>query len=189
MFLRITALAPLVLLSSCASGPDDEFWDRLSLLCGKAFEGEIVSTDAADDDWRAQRVVMHVRDCSESEIRIPLAVGGDRSRTWVLSRNAEGLALHHVHLHEDGTEDPVTGYGGAASENSSGSRQNFPADDATKALFDREGIPVSKANTWAIEVRPSHSLFAYELERPERFFRVEFDTSAPVDPPPPHWGE
>ena len=138
MFLRITALALLALVSSsCASGPDDEFWDRLSLLCGKAFEGEIVSTDAADDDWRAQRVVMHVRDCSEAEIRIPLAVGEDRSRTWVLSRDAGGLALHHVHLHEDGTEDAVTGYGGAASENSSGSRQNFPADDATKALFDR----------------------------------------------------
>jgi hypothetical protein len=39
-----------------------------------------------------------------------------------------------------------------------------------------------------VEVRPSHSLFAYELERPGRFFRIEFDTSKPVDPPPAPWG-
>ena len=65
---------------------------------------------------------------------------------------------------------------------------NFPADDATKALFDAKGIPQSKENTWAIEVRPTHTLFAYEMERPNRFFRVEFDTSKPVATPPAPWG-
>jgi hypothetical protein len=31
-------------------------------------------------------------------------------------------------------------------------------------------------------------LFAYEMARPNRFFRIEFDTSAPVDAPPAPWG-
>ena len=175
-------------LTACGPVPQSQFWDRVALLCGQAFEGEIVSQDAADDAWRAERVVMHVRDCSASEIRIPLAVGDDRSRTWVLTRAEGTLGLHHVHLHEDGSEDALSGYGGTAVAAGSGSRQDFPADDATKALFDREGIPVSIANVWAVEVRPADSLFAYELARPGRFFRVEFDTSRPVDPPLPHWG-
>ena len=55
---------------------------------------------------------------------------------------------------------------------------NFPADQSTKDLFDREGIPVSKQNVWAVEVRPT--VFRYEMARPNRFFQVEFDTSAPV---------
>lgn len=175
-------------LAACMTSPEAQFWDRLTLLCGQAFEGEIVSDDAADDDWRAERVVMHVRDCSALEIRIPLSVGDDRSRTWVLTRDNEELELHHVHLHDDASEDTVSGYGGMASNSGSGSRQNFPADAATKALFDREAIPVSKDNVWAIEVRASHKLFAYELARPGRFFRVEFETSKPVALPPPHWG-
>ena len=172
-------------VSSCIPSPEAEFWGRVSSLCGEAFEGEIVSEDAADDDWRSQRIVMHVRDCSKSEIRIPLSVGEDTSRTWVLTRGADGLALHHEHRHADGSLDAVTGYGGTSADYSSGSRQNFPADEATKALFDEAGIPESKANIWAVEVRPAHTLFAYELERPGRFFRLEFDTAKPVTPPEP----
>ena len=189
MLLR-SGLFSLVALSltACGPSPQSQFWDRITLLCGQAFEGTIVSEDAADDAWRAERVVMHVRDCSASEIRIPLAVGDDRSRTWVLTRAGDALGLHHVHLHEDGSVDALSGYGGAAVAAGNGWREDFPADDATKALFDREGIPVSNANVWAIEVRPADSLFAYELARPGRFFRVEFDTSEPVAPPLPHWG-
>lgn len=175
-------------LTSCGQSPKSQFWDSLALLCGQAFEGEIVSQDADDDAWRAERVVMHVRDCSTSEIRIPLAVGDDRSRTWVFTRDKGTLGLHHIHLHEDGSEDALSGYGGRAPAAGSGSRQDFPADEATKALFDREGIPVSITNVWASEVRPADAIFAYELSRPGRFFRVEFDTSKLVDPPLPHWG-
>ncbi len=172
-------------VSSCIPSPEAEFWKRVSVLCGQAFEGKVVSEDAADDDWRSERIVMHVRDCSKSEIRIPLSVGEDRSRTWVLTRGPDGLGLHHEHRHADGSLDAVTGYGGTAADYSSGSRQNFPADEATKTLFDQEGIPVSKDNIWAIEVRPAHTLFAYELERPGRFFRLEFETSKPVMQPEP----
>jgi hypothetical protein len=42
-------------------------------------------------------------------------------------------------------------------------------------------------NVWAVEVEPG-ALFAYELRRPGRFFRVEFDLKRPIAPPPPPWG-
>ena len=84
-----TALAPAfaLLFTACASAPAEApsaFEAAISPLCGKAFEVRIVTTDAADDDWRAQRVVMHVRTCDARFITIPLHVGEDHSRTWVL---------------------------------------------------------------------------------------------------------
>ena len=33
-------------LTACGPVPQSQFWDRLALLCGQAFEGEIVSEDA-----------------------------------------------------------------------------------------------------------------------------------------------
>jgi hypothetical protein len=50
----------------------------------------------------------------------------------------------------------------------------------------REGRAVSVENVWAVEV--SAERFAYELKRPNRHFRVEFDMTAPVAAPPPPWG-
>ncbi|MEZ5947538.1 MAG: hypothetical protein R3C04_11940 [Hyphomonas sp.] len=189
--MRTLLLAAAVLtVSACnrAALPEAEFMHRLSALCGKAFEGHVASDDPQDDTWRSQTIIMHVRSCSDDEIRIPLHVGDDRSRTWIIHREDGHLALHHAHRHEDGSFDPLSGYGGNRDDRFSGSRMNFPADEATKTLFDAEGIPQSKDNVWAIEVRPSHSLFAYELERPGRFFRLEFDTSKPVPAPPAPWG-
>ncbi|MEZ5986454.1 MAG: hypothetical protein R3B94_10945 [Hyphomonas sp.] len=183
-------MAATLFVTACSQPTlqESEFMHRLNALCGKAFEGRIVSEDLQDDPWRAQRIVMHVRSCTKNEVRIPLHVGEDRSRVWVIHREGDRLALRHEHRHANGILDVLTGYGGARDDRFSGSRLNFPADEATKALFDVLGIPQSKENVWAVEVRPSHSLFAYELERPGRFFRVEFDTSKPVDPPPAPWG-
>ena len=53
--------------------------------------------------------------------------------------------------------------------------------------FEREGSAQSVTNVWAVEVRPRQS-FAYELRRPGRFFRVEFDLARTVPTPPPAWG-
>jgi hypothetical protein len=178
-------------ITACASAPvraPSAFEAAISPLCGKAFEGRIVTTDAADDDWRAQRVVMHVRTCDARFITIPLHVGEDRSRTWVLMQVGNDWELRHDHRHEDGSEDVLTQYGGFAATPADALRQEFPADQATKDLFDRENIPVSKANVWAVEIDASSNLFAYELRRPNRFLRVEFDTSKPVAAPPAPWG-
>ena len=132
-------------------------------------------------------MVMHVRECSGDEIRIPFHIGEDRSRTWVITRDDSGLTLKHDHRHEDGSEDVLTQYGGATADEGTATRQEFPADYFSKDLFTREGIEVSAANVWAVEVIPGET-FAYELNRPNRHFRAEFDLSSPVDAPPPPWG-
>lgn len=194
MLLKLAAAPAFALfLAACASTPagpaDLPFADGLAAVCGQAFEGRVVSDEAVDDEWRNSQIVVHVRDCEPGVFRIPLSVGEDRSRTWVLTATGEngGWELRHVHRHEDGSLDAVTSYGGFSTSEPSAARQEFPADQATKDLFDREGIPVSKPNVWAVEVRSGEQLFAYELKRPGRFFRVEADLSKPVDIPPPHW--
>ena len=181
----------LLALAGCATpiaaDPADLFFARLAQLCGKAYAGRVVSTDASDADMARQRLVMHVRECTRDTIRIPFHVGDNRSRTWVISRTAAGLRLKHDHRHEDGTEDKLTQYGGDSVAPGTESRQLFPADGFSKDLFQGQSIPQSVTNVWAVEVEPGR-LFAYELRRPGRFFRTEFNLTRPVAPPPPPWG-
>lgn len=190
--MKIAALLLAAALAGCATpvpveGPQDRFFQRLAALCGKAFEGRIASPPVeADASFAGKRLVMHVRSCAKDEIRIPFHVGEDRSRTWVVSRTDAGLRLKHDHRHEDGSEDKLTQYGGDTIAAGTAGRQEFPADDFSKALFVRENIPVSTTNVWAMEV--DGRAFAYELRRPGRFFQVEFDLTRPVAPPPPPWG-
>ena len=163
------------------------FFDRLSALCGQAFEGRVVTNDAADRDMAGKRLVMHVRTCSDGEIRIPFHVGEDRSRTWVISLVVTGLRLKHDHRHEDGSQDVLTQYGGDSAGGGTAQRQDFPADAFSQALFRRENIPQSASNIWSVEILPGRT-FAYQLRRPGRHFRVEFDLTRPVPAPPPPWG-
>ena len=181
-----------LILAGCAHGltpsePHDAFFARLATLCGKAFEGRIVSPPvAADASFAGKKLVMHVRECSRDTIRIPFHVGDDRSRTWVVTRTATGLRLKHDHRHQDGSEDAQTQYGGDTQTPGTATRQSFPADAYSRDLFIRGNIPQSATNVWAMEVAPA--IFAYELSRPSRFFRVDFDLTRPVSPPPPPWG-
>ena len=178
-----------LLLAACATPaaeprkPSDAFFARLSALCGRSFEGTVVAdTPTPSPDFAGKRLVMHVRDCSADQVRVPFHVGGDRSRTWVVTRTATGLRLKHDHRHADGTPDVRTNYGGDTAAPGSAERQEFPADAESKALFVAENIPASVANVWAIEVEPGRA-FVYELARPNRLFRVEFDLTRPVTSP------
>src|SRR5687767_2141391 len=186
--LAVPALAGCA-TSGSGDSPRDAFFGRLSALCGRAYEGRIASPPVeADAAFAGKRLVMHVRTCSENEIRIPFHVGDDRSRTWVVTRTTSGLRLKHDHRHADGSEDAVTQYGGDTVDGGTAQRQAFPADAASKAMFLREGLAVSVDNTWAIELVPARS-FTYELSRPNgRLFRVEFDLATPVAVPPAPWG-
>lgn len=185
----------LLVVAACATAPAaprpaDQWFARLSSLCGQAFQGQLVSTDPADASFAGEKLVMHVRHCSDREIRIPFHVGDDRSRTWIISRTDTGLRLKHDHRHEDGSSDALTMYGGDSRGTGNPARQEFPADRESIAMFTAQDRAVSTANVWALEV--SDRRFAYELRRPpgpgERFFRVEFDFTEPVALPPPPWG-
>lgn len=166
--------------------PDQEaFWRELRQLCGQAFAGKVAeSTSATDAAFRDQVLVMHVRSCDENEIRIPFHVGANRSRTWIITRTATGLRLKHDHRHEDGTADPVTQYGGDTSAPGTAQQQDFPADEFTAQL-----IPAAKTNVWSLMISPGQAL-SYRLVRAAegRRFRVEFDLTRPLPPPPAPWG-
>jgi len=187
-------IAAAFALASCsqqtpppAASPQDAFFANLSALCGTAYAGRVVSADAADADMAGETLVMHVRDCSADEIRIPFNVGEDRSRTWVITRTDAGLRLKHDHRHEDGSEDVLTQYGGDTANAGTATRQEFPVDQFSQNLFIANGIPQSATNVWAVEINPGQT-FAYELNRENRHFRVEFDLRQEVETPPTSWG-
>lgn len=170
--------------------PADAFFRDVATLCGKAYAGRVVADTPpaqGSDPFAGKALVMHVRECDGDTLRIPFMVGDDRSRTWVLTRTPDGLRLKHDHRHEDGSEDALTMYGGDTVDEGTAQRQTFPADDESKALFTREKREVSLTNVWAMEIEPGRR-FVYELARPDRLFRVEFDLSRPVPAPPPAWG-
>ena len=173
--------------------PADAFLAAIAGHCGQAYAGRIVANQPASatpDPFEGQALVMHVRGCDapEREIRIPFHVGDDHSRTWVLTRTAEGLRLKHDHRHQDGTPDAVTMYGGDTVDAGTAQRQTFPVDAESVAMFKRAGLNASLDNTWAMELVPAKT-FVYELSRPNgRLFRVEFDLTTPVEPPPAPWG-
>ncbi|NBB16661.1 hypothetical protein GVN21_14955 [Caulobacter sp. SLTY] len=180
--LTIAALAAFAVSSAGAAQPvpADQFFAQLTTLCGKAFEGKVVTTDPLDKDFEGKRLVMKVAVCTDKEIRIPFAVGEDRSRTWVISRiEMARLRLKHDHRHKDGTEDALSQYGGDSVTFGSAFRQEFPADAFSKTLFKEKGNPASVTNVWAVEVHPGKT-YAYELRRENRFFRVEFDLTKPL---------
>ncbi len=179
----------LFALSACqpeAPSPQDAFFENLKRHCGEAYAGKLVSKDEVDSDFAGKKMVMHVRECSDTELRIPFHVDDDHSRTWVITKTDAGLRLKHDHRHEDGSEDAVTQYGGDTIYEGAKSRQVFPVDQYSIDMFLKEGLDVSIVNVWAMEI--NEAFFAYELSRPNRHFRVEFDVTKSVETPPAPWG-
>lgn len=175
-----------------AATAQDAFFDNLTALCGNAYAGEVEvdrPESPGNNAFAGQELVMHVRECSDEEIKIPFHVGEDRSRTWIVTRTDEGLRLKHDHRLEDGSDDPVTMYGGDTASEGTANRQEFPVDAFSQEMFTREGMQVSNTNVWAIEVEPGEH-YTYELGRTDqdRLFRVRFDLTNPVDAPPAPWG-
>lgn len=184
------ALAAIALSACSTTGPQDRFWDNLSALCGRAYEGKVAANAGGapgPDPFDGKKLVMHVRRCSETEIRVPFHVGEDRSRTWVFTRSAAGLRLKHDHRHRDGSDDKATMYGGDTVERGAADRQSFPADESSRAMFVRDGIPQSAANIWVVGLVTGRT-YGYGLNRPGREFRVDFDLTRDVPAPPPPWG-
>ena len=212
--MRYAAILLALPLAACASVPAtssiERFWSALRSHCGNAYAGALVSEDARDEDFRGRQMVAHWAECSEYRVAIAFHIedpdlggGWDRSRTWVVTRRdfvtggttgLGALELRHDHRHQDGSEDAVTQYGGITGLDGSALAQDFPVNPSTIALFEREGLGASLTNVWRMEVDPARdpdARFAYQLTRendPTRLFRVEFDATDPVEPPPAAWG-
>lgn len=177
---------------AASSAPVDAFMANIAAHCGKAYEGRIIANEpkpTTPDAFEGRRLVMHVRGCESpaTRLEVPFHVGDDHSRTWILTRTASGLRLKHDHRHADGSPDDMTMYGGDTRDAGTATRQAFPVDAESIAMFKKGGLNASVENTWAMEIHPT--TFVYELSRPNgRMFKVEFDLTQPVALPPTPWG-
>ena len=172
--------APLVSIPS-----HDAFFALIAKHCGKAFEGKVVFDNDPSPAF-ANKLVMHVRACSQNELQVPFHVGEDASRTWIITKTGSGLSLKHDHREKDGSDDELTMYGGHTLDAGYDHMQSFPADQYSKELFVNLGIPQSVGNTWQIFVYEDK--FSYRLIRQGREFRVEFDLTKPIELPITPWG-
>lgn len=189
-------------LTACSVGGDagdtdtaSDFLKALSPLCGKTYIGAVVSDDPQDEDWRQEVLTLGPIECSEGDvIAMPLAVGADTSRTWFLKPAGDKIEFRHQHLLKNGDVDPVSDYGGYSNEFSKTTAEthiddkltqqktlwfiDFPADEKTIAIFNKNGLEVSTTNVWSFEYNEGVQL-SYELNRQGRHFRAEFDLAPP----------
>lgn len=189
----LSGCAPTNMSAPAPANPHDAFFADLSARCGQAYAGKLASNQDADADMRGKAMVMHIRSCAPDRIEIPFHIDGvgpnggwDRSRTWIITRTATGLRLKHDHRHADGSKDELTMYGGDTTDTGTATRQTFPVDAESIALFTRTGRSVSNTNIWSVETTAEG--FTYGLSRENRDFRVTFDYRQPVAPPPAPWG-
>lgn len=184
----LTSVASAMIVGSMAMAeekpvPSNQFWETLQTHCGNAYAGKLA--DGQDRPEFTGDLVMHVKTCSDNEIKIPFFVGDDLSRTWILTKDDNHLIqLKHDHRHEDGTEEDVNFYGGKSTNVGHDNFQFFPADPATAAM-----IPGASSNVWWIELSDkeySYNLNRLSSDRPP--FRVEFDLTETIETPKDPWG-
>ncbi|MCG7537011.1 hypothetical protein [Pseudoalteromonas sp. OOF1S-7] len=173
--------APLVSIPT-----HDAFFDQIKQHCGKAYEGKVTVDNQGPSAFSDARLIMHVRRCNDQELQIPFHVGKNASRTWIITKTGSGLSLKHDHRHKDGSDDESTMYGGHTVDAGYNNVQSFPADQYSKELFVKRGIPQSVGNTWQMYIYDER--FTYRLVREGREFRVDFDLTKPVQAPNAPWG-
>ena len=189
LLINALSLSSCLISLSVSAAPSQaqlQFFDQLKALCGKAFAGK-TTMDNQPSPAFSGNMVMHVRDCNDRQIQVPFVVGENRSRTWIITKTADGLQLQHQHKHEDGSDDQSTLYGGHTIKDGWPEAQSFPADDYSKDLFIKTKTPQSVGNTWHMYLYPNES-FSYRLSREGREFRVDFDLTKEVALPKPNGG-
>jgi hypothetical protein len=157
-----TLLFPLPVLAADAP-PGSALFETLRGLCGATFKGSSVFPTDPKDAFFGKPLVAQVARCTADEVRVPFAVGEDRSRTWVFTRTAAGVTLKHDHRHADGTPDAQTDYGGLATPAGSALTQNFAADAYTARL-----IPAAASNVWTLALSADGATLSYILNRDGR---------------------
>ena len=93
-----------------------EFVNNLASLCGKSFPGEQTYRSHHGESWAHREMIMHVTLCEDDKVYIPFHIDDDYSRTWIFVAEEGKLRFKHQHLHEDGTPEEGSMYGGYADE-------------------------------------------------------------------------
>lgn len=160
-------LAVACAASANAADSRDQFMETLRSMCGQGFEGALTYAIDPKNDFVGKKMSTEVV-CSAADVRMPVLVGEDRSRTWIFTRSPAGLDLRHDHRHPDGTPDAVTAYGGLANDAGTKLSQSFLADTHTFKVF-----PGSETNVWTISFSADGTVLTYHLDRHAKP-RIEF---------------
>jgi len=185
--MRVLGLSLAAVFMSVPASADGLF-ETLQANCGKSFQGTVVRAPEGDP-WRSAKLVMHIRDCSDTQIKVPLHYNDNHSRVWIVTRiEGDRLRLKHDHRHENGHSDAVTMYGGetAAGDGAPGDADaDFIVDAESVKIFFDNGNTRSPDNVWSMAVKGTN--FTYGLVRPDLDFLASFDLTKPVATPPPAW--
>jgi hypothetical protein len=157
----------------------EAFFRNLAHHCDQAYHGEIIQRPDTDRLFQGDEVLtVHFRRCGENRLELPFHVADNRSRTWLVTRTTAGLDLRHDHRHEDGSPEPSTWYGAHTVDEGSPERQEFLRQEP------RNGAVTG----WAIEIVPDERYTYGTVRDGEWVYRLDFDLSTPVEPPPAPWG-
>lgn len=169
-----------------SASPYDLFMDNLRAECGNAFAGRLTLEPEGDTmlDGR-ELLLVHFRECEEDVIRVPFHIERldgtwDRSRTWIFTRTEDGIDLRHDHRKPDGSNDAFTMYGGPTHGEPDPNQMEFISFERTEETGMYRG--------WRIIIEPGVR-YVYGTHRGgEWSWRVDFDLTEAVDPPPAPWG-
>jgi hypothetical protein len=159
---------------------DDQqaFFNNLKSLCGQSFKGEQIYRSHHGESWAGREMIMYITECEDDHVYIPFHVDEDRSRTWMFTIEDGQLVFRHQHLHEDGTPEDGSMYGGFANEAGSAFVQYFPADEHTATVIDGGGD-----NLWIVSMDEALTQLSYRLDRSgEKRFEIVFDLKKPISP-------
>lgn len=81
MRLPLFAVGSLLALRIQQAPDQGRFWASLQQLCGRAFAGSLVQGAPSDTAFAGKTLVIHVRQCTDSSVHIPLHAGTNLSRT------------------------------------------------------------------------------------------------------------
>ncbi|CAN5828477.1 hypothetical protein BH23GEM6_BH23GEM6_22100 [soil metagenome] len=172
-----SASSPAAGVAAATADSQDAFWQHLQALCGQAAEGQLLQAPEGDTQIDpAARLVVHFWECGENELRFPLHVDENRSRTWVFIRHEDSLELRHDHRHRDGTEEVNTWYGATTLAPGSPTRQEF--------VTERAGVQ----GGWRVVIEPGQRFTYGTIRNGEWRHHLQFDLTRPVQPPPLPWG-
>ena len=180
--LTVFGLLGMLFCTAQEKKPSEVFWENLQKHCGKSYEGQL-APHITRDEFVGKKLIMHVKKCSATEIKIPFYVGDDRSRTWVLTNNNGVVTLKHDHRHKDGSHDKITNYGGTSPNFGLKDTQFFPADQETASL-----IGYASTNVWWVTL--DDKTYSYNLQKvgSKNPFNVIFDLTKTVETPLAPWG-
>lgn len=159
------------------SGPEADFLNNLSGLCGKSYRGRETFMAEGRESWSGKDLVMHVSLCETGGVHIPFHIDDDTSRTWMFIVEGNRLRFRHDHRHPDGTPEALTMYGGYANGKGTAFRQYFPADEFTVDL-----LSDTLGRQWNIVMDEAMTNFSYQLQYGgELVFQADFDLTGPLE--------